>query len=164
MYRRIAPRLVLCALLASCGPDDRGTQSEGITGSRTANSMDCQMSSQAKCDAIMRGIAYLQTHPAGVCQNLGDLLHGRFVDAGGTGFLEDGTIGVGMGVRMDSVGSATPSGWAPSDGYIRIHPDWWGLPNSSDPQLTAWALAHEEGGHMTGEDGPDHNTVTLPPS
>jgi hypothetical protein len=53
---------------------------------------------------------------------------------------------------------SSPSGWVPYDGYIKFSPDFRGAYYAQTKAAMGQALAHEEGGHQSGLDGPFHNT------
>lgn len=153
--------VALCVTVLSCV--DRSSGPVGLLElgrGTTASATECNLS-EDRCDRILAGIFYLMLHPAAQCSEVGQDAYGRFMAPAGSGlgFKADETMGVaaGMGVRMIP-GGGTPSGYFPSDGWIRVSESFWTSTDAIDQRRIGGVIAHEEGGHMTGQENPQHST------
>lgn len=155
---RVGFLLALFALTA-CGDARVGPSAESARAQlfrpRHDAALDCQLSPE-RCQKIYEGIVKLTVHPSATCQSVGWSAYARFVAPPGLGFRNGEPNDTLMWVYM--IQGQSPSGWVSSDGYIYVSTSFWDHWWSGSAVMTGAAIAHEEGGHQSGLDGPYHNT------
>lgn len=144
----------LLALAACLGQRDALGPSDDARALRRVKALfDCQMSPD-RCQTIQAGITFLAQHTNPMCVQIAGYAQARFNAPSGAGFKDSTWAGGDMGVVM--VPGNSPSGMVPNSGYILINGSFWTSPSPST--VTGPLIAHEEAGHMTGEDDMYHNT------
>jgi hypothetical protein len=155
---------IITGLLSACSPSEP-TAPNGMAPAARARGdaeLDCEMLDH-DCAAIQAGINYLRMSPYSSCRRIGEDAQGLFdapTGSGGGGFkyVSQDPEGNNMSVYMETAPFVTPSGyWAP-DRYVGVMPSYLGSWAEGDPKATGGLLAHEVGGHISGEDGLGHNT------
>jgi hypothetical protein len=141
--------------LGACGESQSFTAPSQHRPRFNWETADCQFDSQT-CGHIWEGIQFLRRHWAEDCRRWGDMAEARFLAPTGFGYgFQPGNTEPGqMAVPMHETPGATTSGWSPSSGYIQVGQSYVG----GNEVSTGGLIAHEEGGHMTGDDSPEHNT------
>lgn len=120
---------------------------------------DCQMDA-VTCSYIMAGIQWLKNHPHSMCNQAGASAEARYnaSSESGMGFRPGEVPDREMGVEMYPTPGQTFSGYSPVNGIILVTQNFVNSPNASNDASTGGLIAHEEAGHMTGDDGLGHNT------
>jgi hypothetical protein len=114
--------------------------------------MDCQFT-PSKCAQIRAGIDYLAAHPSALCHNIGVNALGRYNLPAGTGGFKTAPAEWGNDFDM-----AVPmNGLQPTSPYIFVAERFWSSGSSGSDRSTGGLIAHEEGAHMSGEEGVNHD-------
>jgi hypothetical protein len=163
----------IAALLSGCGsPVDvavpRTLAGDSIRPVFDMSGMDCQLAAVV-CAAIQDGAKWLAQHPSGTCNWFGVMALGLINDQPGKGgfriatLVEEAADGgqSDMGVPMDGPGKPTLSEYASTDNYVIVYRRF--INNVSGGGTYSWSdvgslLAHEVGGHISGDDNPNHTT------
>jgi hypothetical protein len=112
----------------------------------------------SQCDALRRGINHLKQHSNPTCNSVGEDAENRY-DAPTwqmRGYKDSPSSWGGSQMGVDMYTTDNGQTWWPTNGYIQVSQ---GFPGSNGTSATIGGLiAHEEGAHMGGLEGPDHNT------
>jgi hypothetical protein len=161
--RTVLAVLGYLTIVTGCGNPDVGLGPRRILLSDPALSLECQFTSQ-QCNIIQSAIDFLKNSSSSECQSVGDMSQYIFdMPTGQGGFKPAETPSswppyAPLGVEM-APGSSY-SGWVATSGYVQVHPYFWEAGYTT--AAAGGRVAHEVGGHMTGNDSPEHNTGLGP--
>jgi hypothetical protein len=152
--------IALVVLLASChAAEDAGAPKSAQLAPKAPNrdeELDCQLSPE-RCQLVQAGISYLLQHANGDCRAVGASAWDRYnaPSGSGEGYKNGDPAMGGFMYGFMRVNTTSPSGYAPTDGYVYIQESAYSA-GAGDPATMGSFLAHEEK-HKDWADNPYHS-------